>query len=298
MKLPLLILLSLAPLAACTTAPVARIPEPLPEALEWARPPSEGAFLGLKTRENDSGSLDSLFFDPGVRVSRVVENSPADVAGVEAGDVILALGEHEVNDPAALDTLVAEAGPGASVQLRVQRADSVFQVPVTLRGEDGEAREVELLYRVDASRSRAGWLTGRGGAVLASVAPGGPAAEAGLEVGLVVTAVEGGRVASARALIRELERYEPGTTVALTVSEEGMEREVELTLADAPRQVTGVGFPILFHYDATTDGAETSFVLIDLYFISLFRYTRVGAEREYRALRWIRYASGVGELAE
>lgn len=285
-------------LAGCRSAPTTQVPEPLPETLEWALPAVEGAFLGVRTQENDSGSLDSLFFEPGARVSRVIESSPAFSAGVQVGDVVLALDDQEVDDPAALDALVDLAGAGAEVSLRVQRGDTVFAVPVTLRAREGAARPPEVLFRKDPGRSRAGWATGRGGAVLVSAPEDSPVFRAGLELGDVVVAVEGRGVHSARALIRELARYEYGARVSLSVSDEEETREVDLTLASVPRRVTKSQVPILYQYKAQPDGSRTSFVLLDLYVISLFRYTRSGAEREYRFLRWIRYSSGVGELVE
>ncbi len=288
----------LSTLVGCKSAPTTQIPEPLPETLEWAMPAGEGAFLGLKTQENDSGSLDALFFEPGARVSRVIESSPAFSAGVQVGDVVLALDEHEVDDPAALDALVDAAGAEAVVSLRVQRGDTVFDVPVTLRAREAGAKPPEVLFRKDASRSRAGWVSGRGGAVLVSAPADSPVLAAGLELGEVVLAVEGREVHSARALIRELERHEPGASVELSVASEAGPRQVALELASTPRRTTKASVPILFTYKAAADGSRASFVLLDLYVISLFRYTRSGAEREYRVLRWIRYSSGVGELGE
>lgn len=285
-------------LAACKSAPTTQIPEPLPETLEWALPAGEGAFLGIKTQENDSGSLDALFFEPGARVSRVIESSPAFAAGLQVGDIVLALDEHEVDDPAALDALVDGAGAGVEVSLRVQRGDTVFAVPVVLRARDGQAGPPEVLFRKDASRSRAGWITGRGGVVLVSAPGDSPVLQAGLEVGAVVVAVGGREVHSARALIRELERYEHGSSVALTVASAEGPKEVAVTLASVPKRVTKVQIPILCIYKSTSDGSRSSLVLLDLYVISLFRFTRSGAEREYRFLRWISYSSGVGELSE
>jgi len=289
-------------LAACTSAPNLSIPEPLPEALEWARPAtSEGrVFLGLKTRENDSGSLDALFFEPGVRVVRVVESSPAADAGIEVGDVVLGWGKHEVNDPAALETLVQGAAGGDEIGLRVGRDDTVFEVPVTLRLAGGAtAPEPEVLYRRDPSRSRAGWITGGGGALLVASDPEAPFPDAGVPVGSVVTALEGREVLSARELIRELATHPPGADVTVSVRfTDGSTDDVDVELQSAPTKVTGLSIPILVSYDADADGESTEFVLIDLYLISLFRYTRHGAEREYRFLRWFQFSSGMGELAE
>jgi S1-C subfamily serine protease len=298
MRIHLPFLVTLLCVVSCSTATVQQIPEPLPETLRWTRPALEGAFLGLKTQENDSGSLDSLFFDPGVRVARVVENSPAALAGFKVGDVLLGFDGHEVNDPGALTSLVAAAGVASPVTLQVRRGDSVFELVVTLQGAETEGDFSALLYRVDATRSRAGWLSVPGGARLVSLAENGPAAIAGLEVGALVTAVNGREVLSARSLIRELERHAPGAEVAFSVRGPDGPRVVSVELLDSTQRVTGVSLPVLFSYSADADGSQAKFVFIDLYFFSLFQYTRTGAEREYSLLSVIDFSTGIGELGE
>lgn len=286
--------------AACSTTPVAPVPDPLPETLEWvaASGPS-GAFLGLETRENDSGSLDALSFDPGVRVTRVVRNSPAAVAGVEEGDVLLALEGREVNDPGALEELLRRADPGVVAELRVQRGDTVFAVPVTLAGRAGAAAgEARALWRVDPARTAAGWADGDGGAVLVSVAEGSPVQEAGFVCGDTVRAVDGEEVLSGRDLVRRLQAREEGATAFLSgVTADGEPFEREVTLLAAPTVVTGWSVPVLAHYSRDLDRDESEFALLDLWVISLFRYIREGGEREYRILRFITWSTGVGELS-
>jgi len=295
-------LLCASSLAGCSTAPAEAIPEPLPEALAWARPAQEGTrnFLGLKTRENDSGSLDALTFDPGARVVRVVENSPAAAAGLQVGDVVLGWGDSDVDDPEALATLLQRTPVGAEIRVRVQRDDTVFEVPVRLRADTAPSvGEVEVLQRIDPARSRAGWVTGRGGAVLVASAEDAPFPLAGVPVGSAVTAVDGEEVLSARALIRALRARPAGSVVRVDFHGSAAERQVaEVELFEAATVVTGAQLPILFNYTHDLVGDTTEFALIDLWFISLFRYIRTGGEREYRVLRWIQFSSGKGELAE
>ncbi len=315
----------------CTTVPLAPIPEPLPETLEWQAAGQSGAFLGLKTVENDSGSLDALFFLPGARVSRVIENSPASAAGVRAGDIVLALDTQAVNDPAALEALVARRGPGAGIVLSVQRGDTVFDVPVTLAamGGGGAAAEpAEPRFRLDPSRTRAGWVTTPQGVLLASVAPDAPVSAAGLQVGDVVIALDGESVVSDREFIRRLVALAPGTTVRFTVRNTPADaiqadaiqadaiqtgaiqagappgdgtREVEVTLQDQPTRVTGLNVPLLFSYDAAPDGTRTNLEVIDLWVICLFQFEREEQERHYTLLNlfgWhvFSFSSGEGEL--
>jgi len=288
--------------SACTTAPTRTIPEPLPEALEWAKPEAAKAhnFLGLKTRENDSGSLDALFFEPGVRVVRVIENSPAARAGFQVGDILLGWGDSEVDDPAALEALIQRSAADEALQAKVQRDDTVFVVPFSLRAvAAGGGGESEILYRRDPARSQAGWVTGRGGAVLVASRAKGPFPAAGVPVGSVVLELEGRDVLSARGLIRAMQALPAGSDVAVRFQRaDGRTGAAQVELLDDGRVVTGAKIPILFNYTRDLERDSTEFALIDLYFISLFRYRRTGNEHECRFLRWIQFSSGAGELSE
>ena len=293
-------------LAACTTSPVAPVPQPLPETLAWAREGAGdgGAFLGLKTRENVGRSFDDLGSVEGIRVTRVVENSPAAEAGFEAGDVVLAFGEDATNDPGTLEALLIAGRVDEEVLVKVQRGDTVFSVPVTLRARATESTgEVEPLYVLDPARSRAGWLTGRGGVVLVSSDPSGPFARAGVPVGSTVRSIDGEDVHSDRALIRRLQVLDPGTEVDVVYDEPGTRdgqgpRQVRVKLLEQDRRITKVSFPILFGYRADASGKESYYSVLNLWLIWLYRYERTGEERRWSFFRFIRFESDVGELGE
>lgn len=293
-------------LAACTTTvPLAPVPEPLPEALEWREAETDGVFLGLDTEENDTGSLDALFFKPGVRVVRVVENSPAAVAGIEPGDVVLAMDGDELNDPDALDALVHRHVAGDRLEFKVQRDDTVFSVPVMLAATGvGVGEHAHTLYRLDPARTRAGWSTGRGGVVLVSAAEDSPVLRAGMTVGDVVLALDGKPMRSDRELIRTLAAREPGERVRLGVTEsDGHFKEVKLQLLAPERRLTEFKIPFLFRYDTAPDGSTTDVDVIDLWIFELFEYERRENETRWTLLELFgfdlfTFSSGVGELAE
>jgi len=77
-----------------------------------------------------------------------------------------------------------------------------------------------------------------GGAEVAQATPGGPAAEAGLAAGDVVTEVDGEAVQDPEDVARAIEDDKPGDRVRVTVTRGGSERSVEVTLADRPAQAT------------------------------------------------------------
>lgn len=73
------------------------------------------------------------------------------------------------------------------------------------------------------------------GVIVAAVVPGGPAAQADLRPGDVVTAVDADQVRSPEDFVGALRRRAPGDTVTLTVRNAGgTERRVRLTLAERP----------------------------------------------------------------
>lgn len=286
-------------LGACTTAPIRPLPDPLPATLEWAQAQAEeGSFLGLTVRENDSGSLESLSFDPGVRVTAVAKGSPAAEAGMRIGDVLLELGGQPVHDPGELANLLAELEPGSPAEAQIQRGDSGFAVQLTPRAQGGGGAAPERLWRADPARTLAGWLGGQGGVVLVTTDPDGPFAKAGFEAGDVVRSIDGERVLSDLDLVQRLQAQPEGARVDVTYTRgaEGPEREARVQLATPNRRVTGVNLPILVNYSSDPEGTQTSFALLDLWLISLLRYERDGAEKRWSILRFFRFSTGIGEL--
>jgi serine protease Do len=72
------------------------------------------------------------------------------------------------------------------------------------------------------------------GAAVTSVEPGGPAGKAGLQVGDVITAVDGTAVADANALRLRISRTAPGTKVQLTIKRGEATQQLPVTLGTLP----------------------------------------------------------------
>jgi S1-C subfamily serine protease len=89
------------------------------------------------TFQEISGQLARYFNVPGeegLLVSSVQEGSPAEAAGLRAGDVILKVGGREVRGSDALRERVAEAEPGAELAVTVLRDGKTLDVSVKVRG--------------------------------------------------------------------------------------------------------------------------------------------------------------------
>src|SRR6185437_11602962 len=71
------------------------------------------------------------------------------------------------------------------------------------------------------------------------IAPGGPAAKAGLQGGDLITGVNGTRVNSLNQFVAAIANYAPGTTVTLTVDRGGSSKSIKLTLGSQPASASG-----------------------------------------------------------
>jgi len=72
------------------------------------------------------------------------------------------------------------------------------------------------------------------GAIVISVSPGTPAARAGLEAADIILSMGEYAIDEEMPLLNALMRFEPGETVALTISRGGEERELWITLVQRP----------------------------------------------------------------
>lgn len=172
----------------------------------------------------------------GALVSSVEKDSPADKAGLQAGDVILSFNGHAIDHSVDLPTLVADTPPGTSEPVEVMRSGRVrtFNVKV---GEMKAAKDEAPANKAD-KQGRLGLavrplapeerkqLGGQNGLLVEQA--NGPAAIAGIQSGDVILALNGTPVSSV-AQLRKL-ATEAGKSVALLVERGDEKIFVPLTL--------------------------------------------------------------------
>jgi serine protease Do len=89
-------------------------------------------FLGVSVRTPAEALKDLLQFENGVLILDVLAGSPADAAGIEAGDVILTFGGRPVRDQVEFARIVAGNRPGARCVVELLRGDVRLNREVTL----------------------------------------------------------------------------------------------------------------------------------------------------------------------
>ena len=126
--------------SSCTIIYSQKTPEPTkqptkPEKpMTWAFSFDGGSYLGIETQEvtKDNFGKFGLREVRGVAVEKVVENSPAAQAGLQAGDVIIKFEGEEVESVRKLSRLISEVAPDHQVKLKILRNGSEQEITATM----------------------------------------------------------------------------------------------------------------------------------------------------------------------
>ena len=110
-------------------------------------------FLGVHL-DNLNGQLGEYFGvedGKGALVTEVVEDSPAAAAGLKAGDVIVQMGETDVDSPEALHQAMADTEPEQQMAVKVVRRGQTKSLSVTLGDlpEDAISKHIEIIGEGD-----------------------------------------------------------------------------------------------------------------------------------------------------
>jgi serine protease Do len=181
----------------------------------------------------------------GAIVSQIEAGSPADEAGIEPEDVILAADGVEIEDNSDLSRYISSKAPGTEVELDVLRDGEHRTISLTLGTFPDSSVEA---VREETDRPRLG-MTVRDltpalaerldlprdtrGVLITDVEPGEPAEEAspgGLHRGEVIVSVNGETVESVDEFESAVSRFDSGDRIRLRVLSAGGYRVVVLRL--------------------------------------------------------------------
>jgi membrane-associated protease RseP (regulator of RpoE activity) len=231
-------------------------------------------YLGLVPCDGLPKEIEVHLARPPVIVE-VMPGGPAEQAGLQEGDLVIAVDGQTVGLEKDLADLIAEYEPGDTVTLEIERP-----------GEEPRAKEVTVKLGQHPEKEGAAYLGVRyspfprfeglrrlpfgefddspfvlphgeieQGLIIWRVSEDSPASAAGLKEGDVVTAVDGEPVASPQALTDAIAEREPGDKITLTVFQfdDKEEREIEATLGEHPdeegKAYLGVWVGGLFHME-------------------------------------------------
>lgn len=280
--------------------PLDLLAEPDDEAARELLP--AGAFSGLvldDARDTLAAKLDE---EAQLRVARVVENSPADAAGLQPGDLLLearvAGGPARVlRRPSEWRQVEQATPPGTAVELFVDRAGRearatlqlvarVRPVPRAAAERFREEDRVGVVLRTATEvEARAAGLGPGGGAVLVGLSQQSPWRAVGLRFGDLLARVDGEPIAHPQDLLAAIRRPEVDTLRLVGWRDGGM-FAVDAPLSQRRSDLTEITLPILFSYEAERGRSEWSLLL------GLVNYRSTAAAWRFRLLWLIAFGGG------
>ncbi|EZQ13740.1 serine endoprotease DegQ [Halopseudomonas bauzanensis] len=160
--------------------------------------------IGVSIQDLTPDLAEALGIDAsfGAVVASVEDGSPAEQAGIQAGDIIVAVDGREISGSADLRNRIGLSPAGSRVEI-VYLRDGVRQtVAMTVNGESGPSRA--STSAIPDRLAGAEFQDASGNVLVANVAPGSPAAQAGLRTGDVIVAVNRRPVGTVAELTRLL----------------------------------------------------------------------------------------------
>ena len=173
-------------------------------------------WIGAELQPVTSDIAESLGLDrpSGVLITSILRKSPAEAAGLDAGDLVVAVDGIEVSDPRVFNYRLATKGVGNVAKLTVNRAGKLIEVPVKLMtAPETTPRETltidarspfqgATVANVSPAVAAEIGLSYRGqtGVVITAVAPGSPSDRIGLQKGDIILSVNGNDISETKVL--------------------------------------------------------------------------------------------------
>ena len=98
-------------------------------------------WLGISVKGIEPEDQLSLEDKSGVQVMEVLPKGPADLGGIQAGDIILSINGEQIKDANHLITYIARQSPNAVIEVLVARGEKQFTANVTV--QERPKREVK-----------------------------------------------------------------------------------------------------------------------------------------------------------
>ena len=228
--------------------------------------PKGGGFLGVYLEDFDDDLREAIDYKgEGAYVEDVVDDSPAEKAGIEAGDIIIEFNGKEVEDAGRLRKMIGKSEPGTKVKFTVVRDGK----KKTLKAELGERKEMEkrmfivspggkkkhivwkdadMIFSGGSDRGFLGvklqempdqlaeYFGVEDGALIGEVVKDTPAEKAGLKAGDVIVKFDSRRVDDKDDLHYFMGKTEPEDEVEIIVNRKGKEQKFKVKLGECPNK--------------------------------------------------------------
>jgi serine protease Do len=203
-------------------------------------------WLGVLIQEVTPELAQSFNLDKprGALVGQVLPDSPAQAAGIQVGDIIVAFNGQPINQSRELPPLVGRIRPGSSIPLTLIREGKEQKVTIKLEELPEDAKQ-EKAIAVPPSRSRLGLTVtelpadqrqeGAKGVWVKDVNEG-PAASAGIRPGDIITRINNVEITSPAQFAEQVKQLPTGRPIPVLIKRDNGALFLALTLPEEAKQ--------------------------------------------------------------
>jgi len=223
------------------------------------------AWLGVYLRDYERTKDDATLF--GALVEEVIDNSPAEEAGLKEGDVITKLADKTIRDADEMTRDLQTMKPGDQVELGILREGEKLTLKAKLgarQAQDAPERERHFVVNIgtpwlgvkvqDLNADLASYFQVKKGegVLVTDVEEDGPAGKAGLKAGDVITAVGDKKVADVDDLHKALRKLDDDEKVSVSYVRKGRPNKADIKMEEDSRHLHYFRFnaPAIFPFDS------------------------------------------------
>ena len=209
------------------------------------------SWLGVQVTGLSEKMLKNMDLDYGIKVIKVLKDSPAEKAGLEEDDIIVKFDGQKINDPGQLVDLVRETKIGEQAEVTFVRngIEKTIEVEIAERQKSHRIRIFKHPGKMWFEGTKSAWLgvettslneqlrtyfnAPEGlGVMIKKVVEKSPAEEGGILAGDVIIGVEDRKIRSTRDLTRSIQYYDPGEVVEVKFIRDKNEKSLRIKLGE------------------------------------------------------------------